>query len=276
MSMEATLLVLALIFYFMAAASFVAHVMTLRESFRRLGPALLVGAVAAHGLEIAVRSVAVGYIAVTAFDEGLSFLAFIVTAIFLLAHRRYVLTVLGAVIAPLAFLLTLISFAIHSGTSELPPSLRSAWLPVHVILAFLGNAVFALAFGGSLIYLFEDNRLKAKRPPRLRRLMPSLEKLDTLNHRLLAWGFPFLTLGIVSGAIWAHFAWGQFWSWEARETWSLFTWLLYATLLHGRVTAGWRGRRAATLTILGFAVLVMSFVSVNFLFPGRHGGSFGS
>jgi cytochrome c-type biogenesis protein CcsB len=184
--------------------------------------------------------------------------------------------VLGAVIAPLAFLLTLTGFLVSSGVRELPPSLRSVWLPVHVTLAFLGNAVFALAFATSLVYLFEDNRLKAKRPSGLRRLFPSLERLDELNYRLLVWGFPFLTLGIVTGAIWAHLVWGQFWSWEARETWSLITWLLYAALLHGRIAGEWRGRRAAALTILGFAFLVMSFVSVNLFFPGRHGGDFGS
>ncbi|MGH7823269.1 MAG: c-type cytochrome biogenesis protein CcsB [Candidatus Binatia bacterium] len=273
--MEIALLRIALILYFAAAAAFIAHLITLRDGLRGSGPLLLVAAAVVHAAELALRSLDVGYIAVGRFDEGLSFLAWIVTVIYLLLHSRYVLPVLGAVIAPLAFGLTLVAFTVTSGTTELPPSLRSAWLPVHVTLAFLGNAVFALAFATSLLYLFEDNRLKAKRPQRVNRLFPSLEKLDTLNYRLLAWGFPFLTLGIVSGAVWAHFAWGQFWSWEARETWSLFTWLLYALLLQGRVT-GWRGRRAATLTILGFAVLVMSFVSVNFLFPGRHGGTFGS
>lgn len=273
--MDGALFATVLILYFAAAVTFIAQLITLREPLQKAGPRLLVGAVTAHGAAIALRSMRLGHIAVASFDEGLSFLAFTLTVIFLLLHRRYVLWVLGAVIAPLAFLLTLISFAVSSGARELPPSLQSAWLPVHVTLAFLGNAVFAIAFATSLVYLFEDNRLKAKRPRRLRRLFPSLEKLDELNYRLLAWGFPLLTLGIVSGAVWAHFAWGQFWSWEARETWSLVTWLLYAMLLQGR-TVGWRGRRAAALTILGFAVLVMSFVSVNLLFPGRHGGSFGS
>jgi len=178
------------------------------------------------------------------------------------------------VIAPLASALMAVSVLVSSGATDLPPALRSAWLPIHVTLAFLGNAVFALAFATSLIYIFEDNRLKAKRPGR-RRLLPSLERLDDLNHRLLSWGFPLLTLGIVTGAVWAHFAWGEFWSWEARETWSLVTWSLYAILLHGR-SVGWRGRRAATLTIFGFAVLLVSFVSVNVFFPGRHAGSFGS
>jgi cytochrome c-type biogenesis protein CcsB len=274
--MEILLFRIALALYFAAAISFVAHPIVERESLRRAGPILLAAAAIVHALEILSRSVAAGHIAVTSFDDGLSFLAWTLTVVYLTLDRGRALTVVGAIIAPLAFLLTLVAYVIVSGTGELPPTLRSAWLPVHVTLAFLGNAVFALAFATSLVYLFEDKRLKAKRPPRSAGLFPSLERLDRLNHRLLVWGFPFLTLGILSGAIWAHFAWGQFWSWEARETWSFLTWLLYAALIHGRIAGGWRGRRAATLTIVGFALLVVSFVSANFLFPGRHGGSFGS
>jgi cytochrome c-type biogenesis protein CcsB len=273
---ELLLFRITLVLYGAAAVCFVAHPIVERQVLRRIAPLLLLSAAAVHAGEIFARSLSVGHIAVTSFDEGLSFLAWTLTVIFLFLDRRRSLTVLGAVIAPLVFLLTLVAYSVASGTDELPPALRSAWLPVHVTLAFLGNAVFALAFATSLLYLFEDRRLKAKRPPRSGGFFPSLERLDQLNHRLLAWGFPFLTLGILSGAIWAHFAWGEFWSWEARETWSFLTWLLYAALIHGRIAGGWRGRRAATLTIVGFALLAMSFVSVNFLFPGRHGGSFGS
>ena len=273
--MSALLVVLVLLLYFAASASFIAYLITLRDSQRRAGPALLAAAAALHALEIGGRSVAVGHLALGNFAEGLSLLACAFTVLYLVLNARHALVVLGAITAPLSFLLTLVAFAVSSGTTELPPALRSAWLPVHVTLAVLGNAVFALAFAASLVYLFEEGRLKAKRPPRTGRLFPSLEKLDDLNYRLLAWGFPLLTLGIVSGAIWAHFAWGRFWSWESRELASLVTWSLYAILLHGR-TVGWRGRRAATLTIVGFAVLIVSFVSVNVFFPGRHGGDFGS
>jgi cytochrome c-type biogenesis protein CcsB len=274
--MESHLFAVVLLLYLASAGGFVARVVTLRERLEWAGPAFLAAGAAFHALELLVRSLRLGFVAVGRFDEGLSFLAWTLALVFLGLYRRYRAAVLGAVVAPLVFLLALVAFAIHSGATELPPALRSAWLPVHVTLAFLGNAVFAIAFATSVVYLFEDRRLKAKKPPRSWRGFPSLETLDTLNYRLLAWGFPFLTLGILSGAVWAHFAWGRFWSWEARETWSLLTWVLYALLLHGRTSGGWRGRRAARLTILGFAVLVASFVSVNFFFPGRHGGDFAS
>jgi cytochrome c-type biogenesis protein CcsB len=271
---DAWLLRIVLLFYLASAGAFIAYLTAARESAHRLGPLLLAAGAALHGVEIAERSFLVGHIAVASFEEGLSFLAFSLAILYLLIDRRHVFTVLGAVIAPFASLLTAVTVLVSSGTTELPPALRSAWLPIHVTLAFLGNAVFALAFATSLIYLLEDSRLRSKRPPFRRRLFPSLEKLDDLNHRLLSWGFTLLTLGVVTGAIWAHFAWGRFWSWEARQIWSLVTWTLYALLLHGR-SVGWRGRRAATLTIFGFGVLLMSFLSVNLFSPGRHGGSFG-
>jgi len=274
--MDSVLLCGVLVLYFLSAGAFASFKNAGGERSRSLGPHLLAAGAAIHGLEISHRSLVVGHIAVASFDEGLSFLAFSLAILYLLIDRRHVLAALGAIVAPLATLLTVVAFLVSSGTTTLPPALRSAWLPVHVTLAFLGNAVFAIAFATSAVYLFEDNRLKTKRRPlRGRSLLPSLERLDDLNHRLLSWGFPLLTLGIVTGAIWAHFAWGEFWSWEAREIWSLITWSLYALLLHGR-SVGWRGRRAATWTIVGFAMLILSFVSVNVLFPGRHGGSFGS
>lgn len=265
---------IALVFYLCASGAFFAYVAGMRDSLRPAGPILLATAVMAQALALVIRTLHVGF-PVTRFEEGLEFLGWTLSVVFLIVHRIYGLPVIGTVIAPAAFLLTLVGVLLSAGAAEIPPALRSVWLPIHVTLAFLGNAVLAIAFATSLVYLFEDNRLKSKRP-RLMPRFPSLEKLDTLNHRLIVWGFPLLTLGIVSGAVWAHFAWGRFWSWESREIWSLLTWALYATLLHGRVTVGWRGRRAATLTILGFAVLLMSFVSVNLLFPGRHGGTFGS
>jgi cytochrome c-type biogenesis protein CcsB len=163
------------------------------------------------------------------------------------------------------------------GRLVLPEPLRSVWLPIHVSLAFLGEALFVLAAIVSAVYLVYESRLKAKRPlgAAAGQQVPSLEKLDLVNYRLLVLGFVMLSFAIVTGAIWADATWGHFWSWEPVESWSLLTWLLYAGLLESRATVGWRGRRAAALTIAVFTVLVGSFLSVNLVFPGKHGGSFG-
>jgi cytochrome c-type biogenesis protein CcsB len=94
--------------------------------------------------------------------------------------------------------------------------------------------------------------------------------LDEINYKSIVIGFPMLTLGIVTGAAWANYAWGTYWSWDPKETWSLITWFLYAALLHGRLTVGWRGRKAAILAIVGFAALVFTFLGVNLVLSGMH------
>jgi cytochrome c-type biogenesis protein CcsB len=155
-----------------------------------------------------------------------------------------------------------------------PPDLRSPWLAVHITLAFLGNAAFGLACLVSLVYLWQERQLKTHSVGRFLRRLPPLETLDDVNFRFLTWGFILLTLGILSGVLWAELSFGRLWSWEPRTIWSTIIWMIYAVLLHGRVTVGWGGRRAATLTIVGFGVLFVSFIGVNMLAPGRHAGSF--
>lgn len=163
-----------------------------------------------------------------------------------------------------------------SGRVVLPDPLRSVWLPIHVTLAILGYAMFVLAASVSIVYLVYESRLKSKRAlGPASEGAPSLEKLDRINYHLLGWGFAMLSLAIVSGAIWADATWGHFWSWEPVESWSLVIWILYAGLLESRLTVGWRGRRAAALTIVLASVLVGTFVGVNLIFPGKHGGTFG-
>jgi ABC-type transport system involved in cytochrome c biogenesis permease subunit len=147
---------------------------------------------------------------------------------------------------------------------------------VHVTLAFLGNAAFAFACLVSLIYLWQERKLKSHSLlDRRMRGLPSLETLDQVSFRCLAWGFVLLTLGILSGVLWAELSFGRFWSWEPATIRATIVWAIYAVLLHGRVTVGWGGRRAAALTIVGFGFLFISFLGITVLAPGQHGGSFG-
>ena len=271
--MEIVLLTSALVFYLLSTVGFLLALVSPQQFFGRIAPGLLLVACAAHGGAIMVRSLSVGYIAVTNPYEAVSFFTWMTSGLFLLVQWRSSLTVLGAVVSPIGFVLTLGVFVLYTQARALPPAMQSGWLPVHVTLAFLGNAVFCVAFFASLIYVFQEKRLKGKKIGGVLRHLPSLETLDKLNYRSLSWGFPLLTLGIVSGAVWARHAWGHFWIWEPRPVLSLVSWVLYAFLLHYR-SVGWRGRRAATLTIVCFAVLLVSFLGVRFL-PGRHGGEFG-
>jgi cytochrome c-type biogenesis protein CcsB len=261
--------ILALGGYLAATAAYGVHLMTLRERAHRIAMACLLTAFAAHAAVIVERLVAGG--AAAAAGEGLSLFAWLVVGAYLAVQTRVRLPAVGAVVAPLAFSLTAAALAIGSGPRELPPQLESLWLPIHVTLAFLGNAVLALAAAVSLVYLIHERELKEKRLGRRWKRLPSLETLDHLNYRALLWGFLLLTLGIVSGALWGKHSWGRFWSWDEREVFSLVTWILYAGLLEARMVAGLRGRRAATVTIVGFAAVLVSFMVAHSVMPGERG-----
>jgi len=238
---------------------------------------LLGAAVLFHTMDLVLGAINAGNMPVTNFGQSLSFLAWLTAIVSFVLISRMRMQVLGAFVAP-GVLAAVAAAMLLERRSRLviPDSLRSAWLPVHVTLAFLGDALFMVAAGVSLAYLVYESRLKAKRPMApTGQTTPSLEKLDRINYRLLGWGFVLLSLAMVTGAIWAANAWGRFWSWEPIECWTLVTWLLYAGLLESRLAAGWRGRRAATLTIAVFTVLVGSYLGVNLVYPGKHGGSFG-
>jgi cytochrome c-type biogenesis protein CcsB len=273
--MEAIALTLALVLYLVATIAGGLHLALEKTAIRVVTLVALAGAFLLHAAAIGLRSMAVGNIAVTSFAEQLSFFAWLLVGIYLLAQTRYRLAVLEAVISPIAFIGALGSLVDHGAVRDLPPGFKSPWLPVHVTFVFLGNAVFGLAFFVSLIYLVEERQLKSRRIGSFARRLPSLETLDKINFRFLTWGFVCLTLGMLSGVLWAELSWGRLWSWDPLTFWTTVIWILYAVLLHGRVTVGWGGRRAATLTIVGFGVLFVSFIGVNMLSPGRHAGSFG-
>jgi cytochrome c-type biogenesis protein CcsB len=272
--MDVTLLRLAAIVYLCAAGTFIAYVASLQERIARLSPVILFCGFLIHTASLVIHFLQTGFPAIAEFREALSFYSWLMVALYLLVQLKYRLTVLGSIIAPLALLMTLAAFAFGEDPGELPPSLQSFWLPVHVTLAFLGNAVFALAFGVSLIYLFQEHSLKQKKMPSMIRRFPSLEALDRLNYVLLVWGFPLMTLGILSGSIWAGARWGNYWSWDPRQISSAIAWVFYGALLHGRITAGLRGRKAALLTTLGFCVVLSYFLWGDTVFPTRHGGRF--
>jgi cytochrome c-type biogenesis protein CcsB len=149
----------------------------------------------------------------------------------------------------------------------LVPALKSNWLIAHVATCFFGYAAFAIAFGMSIMYL-----IKATRPDKSEGIIghiPKLGVLDELTHQMVLFGFLFLTGGIITGAVWANSAWGSYWSWDPKETWSLITWFIYATLLHARLMRGWQGKKIAYLSIFGFAAVLFTYFGVNLL-PGLH------
>jgi cytochrome c-type biogenesis protein CcsB len=198
------------------------------------------------------------------FYESLIFYSWCLPALGLLAFRRHLQGYLGALVALLSTLL--LAYAslggVDSRIKPLMPALKSNWLLIHVVTAFLGYAAFALAFGTAILYLFQERRPRPSLPP--------LPALDSLIYRTTVLGFLLLTLGIATGAVWAESAWGRYWSWDPKETWSLITWFIYAALLHARLLKGWHGRRIAWLAVLGFMAVLFTYFGVSFLLTGLH------
>lgn len=206
--------------------------------------------------------------------ESLVFFALMIGVVYLVVEHRYRLKVIGAVAMPLAFFsmaYASLSPRIGETIQPLMPALKSNWLIAHVVTCFIGYAAFAIAFGIGIMVLAAPSG-----PPSdsgfLSRL-PGKPVMDELMHKMVMFGFLFLTAGIITGAVWADSAWGRYWGWDPKETWSLITWFIYATLLHVRFMRGWRGTRIAVFTVIGFAAVLFTYFGVNYL-PGLH--SYGS
>jgi len=212
----------------------------------------------------------IGHAPLSNLYESLVFFAITIILIYLFIERKYQNRVIGAFTTPIAFLaLAYASMSpnISDRIQPLIPALKSNWLIAHVIACFIGYGAFAVACGVSFMYLVKQKSSDNKSS--MLNLLPDVDMLDDLNHRLVMFGFLFLSVGIITGAVWAHSAWGRYWGWDPKETWSLITWFVYATLLHARMMRGWRGKRTAILSIGGFAAVLFTYFGVNLL-PGLH------
>ena len=202
--------------------------------------------------------------------ESLVFFAWTIGVIYLVVEQTYKNRIIGAFATPLAFLAMAyasLSPNINDRIQPLIPALKSNWLIAHVVTCFIGYAAFAIAFGVSLIYLLKQKKTGGKTG--LFNHFPDSSTLDELTHQMVTLGFLFLTVGIITGAVWANSAWGSYWSWDPKETWSLITWFVYATLLHARMMRGWEGKKIAYLSIIGFLAVIFTYFGVNLL-PGLH------
>ena len=216
----------------------------------------------------------IGHAPLSNFYESLIFFAWCVVLLYLIIETRLKNRSLGAFVLPIAFLLMAfasISPGINSGIEPLIPALQSNWLISHVLTCFMGYAAFTAAFGLGIMYLLKSGSLVAggSTISGVIRLLPDEDVIDELIYQSAALGFIFLTIGIMTGSIWAHYAWGSYWRWDPKETWALITWINYALMLHARHVRGWRGRRMALLSIIGFACVLFTYLGVSYL-PGLH------
>jgi len=262
--------------YFLAFMAYLAGMVMNRSVLSRLGTYLSLLGFLAQTLAIILRWVesyemGIGHAPLSNLYESLVFFSWTLMLLYLILEWRTKNRTIGAFVTPLAFLaLAYASFSpnISSQIQPLIPALKSNWLISHVITCFFGYAAFTLSFGVSIMYLLK--RLDtAEKDNRFLGLIPSAAILDDLNYQMIVIGFLMLTLGIITGSVWAHSAWGTYWSWDPKETWSLITWLVYASVIHTRLVKGWTGKKIAILSIVGFACVLFTYFGVNYL-AGLH------
>ncbi len=242
----------------------------------------------------------IGHAPLTNMYESVVFFAWAIVLLYLLIEWKFKTKVIGAFALPFACLaMAYASFStdLSKTINPLVPALQSNWLIAHVITCFVGYAAFAVAAALGVMYLLKSRATsdsafhiasgKDKTGPlevkslstgdassKLSIHFPSLEIIDDIIHKTMVFGFIWLSGGIITGAIWANSAWGTYWSWDPKETWSLITWFFYAIILHARYTRGWSGKQIAYLAIFGFVSVLFTYYGVNFLLSGLH--SYGS
>ncbi len=218
----------------------------------------------------------IGHAPLTNMYESVVFFSWTIIIFYLAIEWKFKTRIIGTFTVPFAFLaMAYASFStdINKSIAPLVPALQSNWLIAHVVTCFIGYAAFAVAAGLGIMYLIKSQDSGQNKASLLEGL-PPLGTIDDITHKTMVFGFIWLSAGIITGAIWANSAWGTYWSWDPKETWSLITWFIYAITLHARYTRGWGGTRIALLAIFGFLAVLFTYYGVNFLLSGLH--SYGS
>ncbi|RFU36532.1 c-type cytochrome biogenesis protein CcsB [Actinomadura logoneensis] len=205
--------------------------------------------------------------------EFLTAIAFAAVTAFLIVLARYRARFLGAFVMFAAVIaLGVANIWLYDSVGPVTPALNSYWIAIHVTAAIIATGSFTVAGAATALYLLKSRREAAGPVPEdsVWARVPGVDALDRLALRVTTFAFPIWTAAIVMGAIWADEAWGRYWGWDPKETWSFVTWIAYAAFLHARATAGWKGRKAAVLSLVAFACLIFNFFGVNYMFSGLH------
>jgi cytochrome c-type biogenesis protein CcsB len=264
--------------YFFAALAYLLLVVFKKDVLGLAGTVLTIVVLVGNTVGIVWRwiesyQLGIGHAPFSNLYESLIFFAWTIAFIYLWIEFKTRLKTIGAFTLPFAFLtMAYASFSPDMNTRIQPllPALKSNWLIAHVITCFLGYAAFAVSCGLAIMFLVRGSDKTASPGHPARSIFPPQAVLDELVYQTVLVGFLLLTAGIATGSIWAHSAWGAYWSWDPKETWSLITWLVYAALLHARMMKGWHGRRIAWFSIVGFACVLFTYFGVNFILSGLH------
>lgn len=268
--MESFFLVIATLCYLSATAGYLVYLFRDRQQLHRISWTVMLAGALFHGAAIVMRAVSTGRLPVTTIQEAISMFALVLVAAYLIIQIRLQLRILGSFVCPLAVIFMLSSSLLPSHTMLKSEFIKSGWVIIHVSSLFVANALFALAFSVGIMYLLQESYIKRKNFGFLYARLPSLERLDSIAHCCLMSGFPLMTVGLITGFAYASIVWHSPWNWDPKEILSMFTWIIYAVLVHERLAVGWRGRRAAWLSILGFSAVLLTFLGASLLLNGHH------
>lgn len=241
---------------FLAMTCYAVSLFFKNKAWRLLARYLLFCGILCLSIYIGMRWQIAGRPPLSNMFESLVTFSWILSITLILLDLRYKTKALCALVALISLLSLGYASLLDKEIVPLLPALKSNWLAIHVLTCFIAYASLTVAFVSSVIFLC---RKKAED-----------KNTDSISYKMIAFGFLFLTLGIISGSVWANSAWGSYWSWDPKETWSLVTWFIYAIYLHTRLRRAWEGKRAAWLSVIGFLAVLFTYFGVNFLLTGLH------
>lgn len=259
--------IIAIILYVLSCFAYITLITFRNLKYSKYASWFVRGGLIFHTIAIFTRTVEAGRLPLTSQYEFATCFAWGISLTFIIYEWKFKFKTLGVFATPFILAVTVYAALQSSEIKPLMPVLNSNWLFIHVATAIFSYGAFAIACAVSIIYL---TREKFKEDDFTTKHLPGREVLDQIGYKAISFGFFMLTLVMVTGAIWAERAWGRYWRWDPKETWSFVTWIIYAIYLHVRVSKGWKNKKAAWYAIIGFAAVIFTYIGVNTLMSGFH------
>lgn len=257
----------AMVLYLAAIILYAVFFVMKQEKAGKIAGFVTAAAFVLHTVALIVRGIGAGRLPLTNQYEFATSFSWGICLCFLIFLWKYKFEALGVFVTPVIFFVIGYAAMQSREVRELMPALRSRWLAIHVCSAIISYGAFGVSFAVSLMFILRERFGKNEF---WQKHVPDGEKLDLISYRAVSLGFLFLTFVMVSGAIWAERAWGSYWSWDPKETWSFVTWIIYAIYLHLRISKGWKGKSAAIFSVIGFLCVIFTYIGVNTFLPGIH------
>jgi ABC-type transport system involved in cytochrome c biogenesis permease subunit len=262
---SAMLFIICLFIYFFTTIFYIIYAVLKRNIMGNIATSLLGVGLLIQTVALILRTEEAGHFPFITIYETLLLWSWMISLVYIILQFKFKIKPFGALAAPLTFLPIAVALVLppeYQKSPLLAPALQSHWLELHIATCFISYACFAISFIVGITYLIKQKNNPGDSLPK--------DMLDIVSYKTISIGFPFLTLGIISGAIWANSALGSYWSWDPKETWALVTWFIYAIYLHLRIFVKWKGRSSAITSIIGFVAVIFTFIGVNLFLPGLH------